>query len=211
MFTGMNHWPHSRQNFWLYIFTSTQSCSSPHETMRDVLTVFKRLNIQWKKIGPYNVKCHWKPAVQRYSLPTGINRITLTEDTNTPLKSSNNETFGVCDAVKFEIQVSKFHTSILKSIEICRIWRVSLVNPTWILLNLTWIFLFGSALQGQCRVISFGLAKSLWCSFPFHWSLCCISCMCDCIIFWLKLVLFALYRFLKSYPQIISIQLYLSA
>ncbi|KAD6119622.1 hypothetical protein R6Q59_025668 [Mikania micrantha] len=87
-----------------------KSCSSPHETMRDVLTVFKRLNIQWKKIGPYNVKCLWKPAVQSYSLPMHMNKITLGEDSNcvnAPLKCSNNETFGLCDDVKFEIQLYK--------------------------------------------------------------------------------------------------------
>ncbi|KAI3760700.1 hypothetical protein L1987_51098 [Smallanthus sonchifolius] len=87
-----------------------KSCSSPHETMRCVLTVFKRLNVQWKKIGPYNVKCLWKPAVERNSLPTSMNRITLSEDTNcvnAPLKSSNNDTFSLCDAVKFEIQLYK--------------------------------------------------------------------------------------------------------
>ncbi|XP_076893158.1 SNF1-related protein kinase catalytic subunit alpha KIN10-like [Bidens hawaiensis] len=87
-----------------------ESCSSPHETMRDVLTVFQRLNVQWKKIGPYNVKCLWKPSVQHYSLPNGMNRISLTEDINCvngSLKTSNNETFGFCDAVKFEIQLYK--------------------------------------------------------------------------------------------------------
>ncbi|KAK9065688.1 hypothetical protein SSX86_015089 [Deinandra increscens subsp. villosa] len=87
-----------------------KSCSLPHETMRDVLTVFKRLNVQWKKIGPYKVKCLWKPSVQRHYLPIDMNRITLREDTNcmnTSFKSSNNETFGLSDAVKFEIQLYK--------------------------------------------------------------------------------------------------------
>ncbi|KAM0027440.1 putative protein kinase CAMK-AMPK family [Helianthus debilis subsp. tardiflorus] len=87
-----------------------KSCSSPHETMRDVLTVFKRLNVQWKKIGPYNVKCLWKPAVQRFSLPMGMNGITLRDDTNgvnAPLKTSNNDSFSFCDDVKFEIQLYK--------------------------------------------------------------------------------------------------------
>ncbi|XP_076910040.1 SNF1-related protein kinase catalytic subunit alpha KIN10-like [Bidens hawaiensis] len=91
------------QGKWAFGF---ESCSSPHETMRDVLTVFKRLNVQWKKIGAYNFKCLWKPSVERYSLPNGMNRITLRQDNcvNEAFKTSNNETFNV---VKFEIQLYK--------------------------------------------------------------------------------------------------------
>lgn len=85
-----------------------KSCASPHETMRHVLTVLKSLNVQWKKIGPYNLKCLWKPALQSYSISMGIHRIALRDDAscqNIPIKSSNMETFSLCDVVKFEIQL----------------------------------------------------------------------------------------------------------
>lgn len=93
------------QGKWVLGFKSR---ASPHETMRDVLTVFKSLNVQWKKIGPYNMKCIWKPAVQSYSMPMGIHRLSLTEDTdhqNVPMKSSNKG-----NAVKFEIQLYRATT-----------------------------------------------------------------------------------------------------
>lgn len=86
-----------------------KSCASPHETMRDVLTVLKSLNVQWKKIGPYNLKCLWKPVLQSYFKSIGdIHRLTIKDDAscqNTPIMSLNMESFSLCDAVKFEIQI----------------------------------------------------------------------------------------------------------
>ena len=80
-----------------------QSFASPHETIRDVLAVLRSLNVRWKKIGPYNIKCMWKPKVKSYNM-----RITLREDIdcrNVPIQSSSKEVSSPCDAVKFEIQV----------------------------------------------------------------------------------------------------------
>ena len=89
-----------------------QSCASPHETMRDVLSVFKSLNVQWKKIGPYNIKCIWKP---QYSIPTGISS---TGDCHK--KTSN---FSSYDAVKFEIQVPP--NSFCLGIHLASRWLIS--------------------------------------------------------------------------------------
>ncbi|XP_024980723.1 SNF1-related protein kinase catalytic subunit alpha KIN10-like isoform X1 [Cynara cardunculus var. scolymus] len=96
------------QGKWVLGFKSR---ASPHETMGDVLTVFKSLNVQWKKIGPYNMKCIWKPAVESYSMPMAIHRISLTEDTDVPMKSSNKGSFSSYDAVKFEIQLYRATTA----------------------------------------------------------------------------------------------------
>ncbi|KAJ9566795.1 hypothetical protein OSB04_002761 [Centaurea solstitialis] len=80
-----------------------KSRASPHETMRDVLSILTSLNVRWKKIGLYNIKCIWKPQLQTYSMPMGIS---LTEDCNK--KSSN---FSSYDAVKFEIQLYRATTT----------------------------------------------------------------------------------------------------
>nr|GEV77902.1 SNF1-related protein kinase catalytic subunit alpha KIN10-like [Tanacetum cinerariifolium] len=77
-----------------------KSFASPHETIRDVLAVLRSLNVRWKKIGPYNIKCMWKPKVKSYNMPR--------EDTDcrhVPIQSSNKEVSSPCDAVKFEIQL----------------------------------------------------------------------------------------------------------
>ncbi|CAI9301453.1 unnamed protein product [Lactuca saligna] len=84
-----------------------KSCASPHETMRHVLSVLKSLNVQWKKIGAYNLKCLWKPAaLESYSKSIGIHRDDATCQ-SIPIKTSNMEAFSLCDAVKFEIQLYK--------------------------------------------------------------------------------------------------------
>ncbi|XP_051151127.1 SNF1-related protein kinase catalytic subunit alpha KIN10-like [Andrographis paniculata] len=38
-----------------------KSLASPNETMSDVLKVFHGLNVRWKRIGHYNMKCLWLP------------------------------------------------------------------------------------------------------------------------------------------------------
>ncbi|XP_073132041.1 SNF1-related protein kinase catalytic subunit alpha KIN10-like isoform X1 [Henckelia pumila] len=64
-----------------------KSQASPGETMVEILNVFHRLNVKWKRIGSYNMKCLWSPPPSRCSVAAGR---------------------GICigsgDAVKFEIQ-----------------------------------------------------------------------------------------------------------
>ncbi|KAK4412795.1 SNF1-related protein kinase catalytic subunit alpha KIN10 [Sesamum alatum] len=74
------------QNNWTLGFKSQ---ASPRETMLDVLTVFHGLNVKWKRIGHYNMKCLWSPPPPRCSVSTA----------EIPGRSS--------DAVKFEIQLYK--------------------------------------------------------------------------------------------------------
>ncbi|KAK6120447.1 hypothetical protein DH2020_045811 [Rehmannia glutinosa] len=71
------------QNNWTLGFKSQ---ASPRETMLDVLKIFHSLNVKWKRIGHYNMKCLWRSSSSRYSVSTA----------EIPIKSDN--------AIKFEIQ-----------------------------------------------------------------------------------------------------------
>ncbi|KAL8493668.1 hypothetical protein ACS0TY_024741 [Phlomoides rotata] len=66
-----------------------KSQASPHETMLDVLKVLHSLNVRWKKIGHYNMKCLWLPPLSRYSVSTRA----------IPIRDG--------DSVKFETQLYK--------------------------------------------------------------------------------------------------------
>ncbi|PWA61105.1 serine/threonine-protein kinase, SIK1/2, KA1 domain/Ssp2 [Artemisia annua] len=87
------------QSKWVLGF---KSFASPHETIRDVLAVLRSLNVRWKKIGPYNIKCMWKPKVKSYNMPIAP------DCQNVPIQSSSKEVSSPCDAVKFEIQLYRF-------------------------------------------------------------------------------------------------------
>ncbi|XP_057786202.1 SNF1-related protein kinase catalytic subunit alpha KIN10-like [Salvia miltiorrhiza] len=46
-----------------------KSQASPRKTMSDVLEALHSLNVRWKKIGHYNIKCLWSPPLSHYSVP----------------------------------------------------------------------------------------------------------------------------------------------
>ncbi|KAL7138303.1 hypothetical protein ABFS83_10G153400 [Erythranthe nasuta] len=50
--------PDQQNNNWTLGFKSQ---ASPHQTMLDVLGIFHSLNVRWKRIGNYNMKCLWLP------------------------------------------------------------------------------------------------------------------------------------------------------
>ncbi|KAK4481785.1 hypothetical protein RD792_012696 [Penstemon davidsonii] len=80
------------KNYWTLGFKSR---ARPRETMLWVLKVFHRLNVKWKRIGIYNMKCLWVPPFSRCSLST----------TESPIRSS--------DAIKFEIQASSSRSYVI--------------------------------------------------------------------------------------------------
>ncbi|KAK1386715.1 Non-specific serine/threonine protein kinase [Heracleum sosnowskyi] len=92
---------------WALGFRST---ASAHETMTDVLKVFESLNVRWKKIGDYNMRCLLLSQFSTYSKPATlmdgppIKDIYGNELTVTSLRSKALESH---DAVKFEIQLYK--------------------------------------------------------------------------------------------------------
>lgn len=88
-----------------------QSTASPHDTMIDVLKVFESLNVRWKKIGNYNMRCLLLSQFSTYSKPATVmdgppikdiygNELIITRLSSKTLKSH--------DAVKFEIQVISY-------------------------------------------------------------------------------------------------------
>ncbi|XP_022872088.1 SNF1-related protein kinase catalytic subunit alpha KIN10-like isoform X5 [Olea europaea var. sylvestris] len=64
-----------------------KSRASPRETMMSILKVFQSLNVRWKEIRQYNMKCMWLPPLSMQSRST----------TGTDCRSG--------DTVKFEIQI----------------------------------------------------------------------------------------------------------
>lgn len=100
-----------------------QSLVSPSDTMLRVLRVFHNLNVKWKKIGHYNVKCLWSPPPST--------RLRLNIPTATSAESC-------VDAIKFELQLykaSEFYVVDLQQLsgtpftflDICAAFRARLV------------------------------------------------------------------------------------
>ncbi|CAI9787491.1 unnamed protein product [Fraxinus pennsylvanica] len=71
-----------------------KSRASPRETMMCILMVFQNLNVRWKEIGHYNMKCMWLPPLSMHSRST----------TGPDCRSG--------DTVKFEIQLYKAGATI---------------------------------------------------------------------------------------------------
>lgn len=82
-----------------------QTLTHPHELMLDALTVLRRLNVTWKRIGCYNMKCRWLPNFSRppeRKVSLDMNHIPFNEtisDTGVDSRSQN--------TVKFEMQLYK--------------------------------------------------------------------------------------------------------
>jgi 5'-AMP-activated protein kinase catalytic alpha subunit len=48
----------------MYLLSSFwQSRAHPREIMTEVLKALQELNVGWKKIGHYNMKCRWIPGI----------------------------------------------------------------------------------------------------------------------------------------------------
>jgi 5'-AMP-activated protein kinase catalytic alpha subunit len=46
-----------------FLSSSWQSRAHPREIMTEVLKALQELNVCWKKIGHYNMKCRWIPGI----------------------------------------------------------------------------------------------------------------------------------------------------
>ncbi|XP_076942814.1 SNF1-related protein kinase catalytic subunit alpha KIN10-like [Bidens hawaiensis] len=78
-----------------------QSRAHPREIMTEVLKALQELNVFWKKIGHYNMKCRWAPGNNNNSMKSNNyfgDELTIVE-TNAALTSPN--------MVKFEVQLYK--------------------------------------------------------------------------------------------------------
>ncbi|KAM0824043.1 hypothetical protein ACQ4PT_070470 [Festuca glaucescens] len=94
-----------------------QSRAHPREVMTEVLKALQELNVYWKKIGHYNMKCRWSPG-----FPSQESR----NHTNYNFNAEPIETNDLGDKlnlIKFEIQVSCksicMHMKILMQIRPC--------------------------------------------------------------------------------------------
>lgn len=55
---GLRQFPYDRK--WAL---GLQSRAHPREVMNEVLRALQELNVGWKKIGHYNMKCMWSPGI----------------------------------------------------------------------------------------------------------------------------------------------------
>lgn len=82
-----------------------QSRAHPREIMTEVLKALQELNVGWKKIGHYNMKCRWSPGYpnqpENVLNPHHINSIY----SNGPIIESDAVDAAAVNVVKFELQV----------------------------------------------------------------------------------------------------------
>lgn len=77
--------------------------------MTEVLKALRELNVSWKKIGPYNMKCRWSPGIPGHY--EGMVNISMHSNRYFGDDSSIIENEGLAkspDIVKFEVQVIFF-------------------------------------------------------------------------------------------------------
>ncbi|VFQ58493.1 unnamed protein product [Cuscuta campestris] len=85
-----------------------QSRAHPREIMTEVLKALQELNVCWKKIGQYNMKCRWTPSFPNYREGVAINSFqshNYFEDESAILE--NQGVFRSANVVKFEVQLYK--------------------------------------------------------------------------------------------------------
>lgn len=88
-----------------------KSQASPHQTMTDVLKVFHSLNVRWKQIGHYNMKCLWERPRSKYSRGIFVNGCSQTIPNGGKILPRSTSGTGVTirthDSIKFEFQLYK--------------------------------------------------------------------------------------------------------
>lgn len=90
-----------------------KSQASPHQTMIDVLKVFHSINVRWKRIGPYNMKCLWEPPCSEHFEGKFVDQFPQTTQAKPidgkilPSPSANQMSIRAADIVKFELQLYK--------------------------------------------------------------------------------------------------------
>lgn len=82
-----------------------QSRAHPREIMTEVLKALQEINVCWKKIGHYNMKCRWSPR-----FPQGHSESMLHANHSfgkelTIVEADDDVDGNLSNAVKFEIQV----------------------------------------------------------------------------------------------------------
>lgn len=95
-----------------------KSQASPHQTMMDVLKVFHSINVQWKQIGPYNMKCLWNPPSSKALNGKFVDQFPQIPQTKPvdgktePSTAANGMGIRKHDVVKFELQLYRGSTEL---------------------------------------------------------------------------------------------------
>ncbi|XP_072968042.1 serine/threonine protein kinase OSK1-like [Typha angustifolia] len=82
-----------------------QSRAHPREIMTEVLKAFQELNVCWKKIGHYNMKCRWSPGLSGHLDNMLRANHSFCEDS--AIVENDDVNGKLSDVVKFEIQLYK--------------------------------------------------------------------------------------------------------
>ncbi|XP_019195157.1 PREDICTED: SNF1-related protein kinase catalytic subunit alpha KIN10-like [Ipomoea nil] len=85
-----------------------QSRAHPREIMTEVLKALQELNVCWKKIGHYNMKCRWIPSIpgqHEGSVNNSLHNNNFFEDESTIIE--NHGISRAANVVKFEVQLYK--------------------------------------------------------------------------------------------------------
>lgn len=138
-------------NIWIMIVLfgiTRQSRAHPREIMTEVLKALRELNVAWKKIGHYNMKCRWLPGIPGHhegmiNNPVHSNHYFGDESTiienDGVVKSPN--------VIKFEVQVFFFLLGHLKEMyHITLFHLLALIEMHFIFFNIN----FRSFLNPLC-------------------------------------------------------------
>lgn len=83
-----------------------QSRAHPREIMTEVLKALQELNVSWKKIGHYNMKCRWIPGIAPHEgmVNNSMHSNHYFGDDSTIIESDS--AARLLNVVKFEVQVN---------------------------------------------------------------------------------------------------------
>ncbi|WMV15095.1 hypothetical protein MTR67_008480 [Solanum verrucosum] len=91
-----------------FLFFLLQSRAHPREIMTEVLKALQELNVCWKKIGQYNMKCRWVPSVPGHHDGMGVNSMHGNQffgDDSSIIENDGDTK--LTNVVKFEVQLYK--------------------------------------------------------------------------------------------------------
>ncbi|TKY50224.1 SNF1-related protein kinase catalytic subunit alpha KIN10 [Spatholobus suberectus] len=86
-----------------------QSRAQPREIMTEVLKGLQGLNVCWKKIGHYNMKCRWVASVPGHHEGMVNNSVHRNHSFGNDSSIIENEAISKPNVVKFEVQLYKTH------------------------------------------------------------------------------------------------------
>lgn len=77
--------------------------------MTDVLKALQELNVSWKKIGHYNMKCRWVAGIPGHHEGMGNNNVHSNHYFGDDSNIIETDAVSASNVVKFEVQVIYFY------------------------------------------------------------------------------------------------------